>query len=234
MQDYKVRVEQFEGPLDLLLQLIENKELDITKVSLASVADDYLKFVNTATNIMMEEMADFLVVAAKLILIKSKMLLPNLVLEEEEGIDLETQLKMYREYVLASQKINKMIKQRNWAYGREKISRLEVLGFFPPKDLDRAKLQEVFLKIIKKIEPFINLPKETLRKTISISEKIDHIKNIITQQVKARFSELVGQAKDKTEVIVSFLALLELVKQKMVDASQENVFEDIMIQKTNI
>ena len=233
MNQYKVKIEQFEGPLDLLLQLIEQEELDVTKLSLAKVADDYLTYVNTSPDIKPEELADFLVVAAKLILIKSKQLLPSLEVEEE-GIDLETQLKMYREFVQASQKINKMIKQKNWAYGREKLVLGATAGFFPPKELGKEILREAFFKIVKKLEPFIDFPKETLRKTISISEKIDHIKNIILDQAKARFSQVVGRAKSKTEVVVSFLALLELVKQRVVKVSQDELFEDITIQKSKV
>ncbi|MBU1922055.1 segregation/condensation protein A [Patescibacteria group bacterium] len=233
MNQYKVRIEQFEGPLDLLLQLIEQEELDITKVSLAKMADDYIAHVSVSPKIRPEELADFLVVAAKLILIKSKQLLPNLEVQEE-GIDLETQLKMYREFVQASQKLNKMIKQKNWTYGRERLALGTAQGFFPPKELKKETLQEIFFKIVKKLEPFIALPKETLRKTISISEKIEHIKSIILEQVKACFSQVVGKAKDKTEVIVSFLALLELVKQRVVEVSQDELFEDITIQKLKV
>lgn len=233
MDQYKVKIEQFEGPLDLLLQLIEQDELDISNISLARVTDDYLNHVNASASIGPEELVDFLLVSAKLILIKSKMLLPNLEIDDEEGIDLETQLKMYREFVIASREINKMIRKRKWAFGREKVA-LQAVGFFPPKELGAGTLQDTFFKIIKKLEPFIALSKETLKKTISISEKIDHIKKIIENQVKTRFSEVVGKAKDKTEIIVSFLAILELAKQKVIKVSQESLFEDINIHRIKL
>jgi len=234
MNDYKVAIEQFEGPLDLLLQLIEREELDITKVSLAKVADDYLHYVNSSPDIRPEELADFLVVAAKLIHIKSKQLMPSLVLEDEEGLDLETQLKMYREFVEASRKINRMIKSRRWAYGREKTPISEMIGFFPPRGLEAKEVKTMFEKVLRALEPYVALPKEALQKTVSISEKIDHIRQIISGQVKAKFSEVMSSAKNRMEVIVSFLALLELIKQRVVQTSQEKLFEDITIQKTDV
>jgi len=234
MPDFQVKIEQFEGPLDLLLQLIERDELDITQLSLGRVADDYLRHVNTSPNIRPEELADFLVVAAKLILIKSKQLMPNLVLDEEDGIDLETQLKMYREFVEASKQMQQMIKAGHWAYGRERSSLGEVMGFFPPRDLEVGVLQEMYERVVKRLEPFIALPREALQKTVSIAEKIEHIKNLIAQQAKSRFSEVLKSAKNKTEVIVSFLALLELTKRHIVDTSQEKTFEDIIIQKSEV
>jgi len=234
MPDYEVNIEQFEGPLSLLLQLIEKDELDITELSLAKVTDDYLNYVNTSPNIRSEELADFLVVASKLILIKSKQLMPNLITPEEEGIDLETQLKMYREFVHASQKINTMIKERRWAYGRERSSFGEMIGFFPPKGLKTADVREAFERIVKRLEPYIALPKEALQRTVSISEKIEHIRKLIGEQAQTKFSEVLSSAKNKTEVIVSFLALLELTKRRVVSASQENLFEDITIKKSEI
>jgi len=234
MPEYKVNIEQFEGPLDLLLQLIEKDELDITELSLASVTEDYLKHVNTSQSIRPEELADFLVVAAKLILLKSKQLMPNLVFDEEEGIDLETQLKMYREFVKASKEMEKMIKAGNWAYGRERSALGEVAGFFPPKDLEAVEMQSIYEKVLKRLEPFISLPKEALQKTVSIAEKIDQIRSMITRQAKSKFSEVLKRAKNKTEVIVSFLAILELTKQNIVDTTQDKLFEDITIHKIDV
>jgi len=234
MPEYKVNIEQFEGPLDLLLQLIEQDELDITELSLANVAEDYLKYVNSSQTIRPEELADFLVVAAKLILLKSKQLMPNLVFDEEEGIDLETQLKMYREFVKASKEMEKMIKAGNWAYGRERSALGEVVGFFPPKDLEVGEIKGIYEKVLKRLEPFISLPKEALQKTVSIAEKIDQIRKMITSQAKSKFSEVLKRAKNKTEVIVSFLAILELTKQNIVNTTQEKLFEDITIQKRDV
>src|SRR3989344_4119781 len=95
---YTFKLEEFEGPLELLLKLIEDEKLDITTISLAKVSDQYLAYIKNEEELPSEEVADFLVVAAKLIYVKSKYLLPALQLEEEDGEDLEQQLKIFREY----------------------------------------------------------------------------------------------------------------------------------------
>ena len=111
MENYRVQLEDWQGPLDLLLQLIESQQMDITKVSLSKVADQFIAYMNLKP-VQLEETADFLVIAAKLIYIKSKALLPTLSLEDEEGIDLEKQLKMYKEYLEAAKKIQLILKKK--------------------------------------------------------------------------------------------------------------------------
>ena len=116
------KLEQFEGPLDLLLQLIEDQKLEITNISLAQVTDQYIQYLNHAHDLRPEDLADFLVVAAKLLYLKSRALLPALRLDEEEADagELEKQLKIYKEYLDASKKIEQMIKAGHFAFAREK------------------------------------------------------------------------------------------------------------------
>ena len=113
---YFVKLEKFEGPLDLLLSLIEQEELSITDISLAKVTDGYLTAVRTAKEIEPEELADFLVIAAKLIFIKSRILLPGLEVEDE-GPSLEAQLKLYKDFVEASHTIEAMLKKKRFMFG---------------------------------------------------------------------------------------------------------------------
>jgi len=108
---YQIKLEKFEGPLDLLLKLIEEERLSINEISLSQVANKYLEFVNSTQNISLDELADFLTVSAKLILIKSRTLLPSLNFEEE-GDSLEKQLRIYKEYYEASKKIEELSKCR--------------------------------------------------------------------------------------------------------------------------
>ena len=109
------KLEKFEGPLSLLLKLIEQEELDITQVSLANVADQYVNYIRQSDHINPDEVADFLVVAAKLLLIKSRALLPYLYPEEEEDIEeLQQQLRMYQEFVKASKGINLMLGKKKF------------------------------------------------------------------------------------------------------------------------
>jgi len=225
---YKIKLEQFEGPLDLLLKLIEEERLDITTVSLAKVTDQYLAYLDTFEYINAEELADFLVVAAKLLYIKSKTLLPILETEEEE-IDLEKQLKIYREYLEASKIIQKIIRQKRFTYVRETSQAILEPIFAPPPNLDASALKKYMLGILNKIEPLIRLPEDVIERAVSIQEKIDQIRNLIYQEAQLNFRTLLNHAKSRTDIIVTFLALLELIKQETIVVVQKDMFEDITI-----
>jgi len=228
---YKIKIEKFEGPLDLLLQLIEEEEMDVTQVSLAAVTDQYLGYLNDNNDIPTEELADFLVVAAKLLLIKSKSLLPNLEIDDEEATDLENQLKMYKEYHDASKVLQQIINKKHFLFSRERSAVTMDKVFNPPSSLNNDKLHQFFVDVLSELEPWVNLPTEVIKKTISIKERILNIREIISHEANLSFNNLLKTAKDKTEVIVTFLALLELVKQKTIAVVQDNIFEDIHVQK---
>ncbi|OGY51422.1 MAG: hypothetical protein A3J65_03570 [Candidatus Buchananbacteria bacterium RIFCSPHIGHO2_02_FULL_45_11b] len=231
---HKIKIEHFEGPLDLLLQLIEEQKLEITKVALAEVTEQYIQILGQPAKdkIKAEELADFLVVAARLLLIKSRALLPFLDWGgEEEGEDLTKQLKIYKEYLEATKVVQKMIAKKHFAFSREKLLTGREIGFAPPPKLIKDKLARVFSEIINGLQPFLNLSAEVVKRTVSIQEKINQIRQRIYQQATSRFSDILKEAKDKTEVIVSFLALLELIKQRIVSVKQSKVFDDIEIEK---
>ncbi len=229
----KIKLEQFEGPLDLLLKLTEENELDITQVSLAAVADQFIQYLNEHQDIHLEELADFLVVAAKLLLIKSRVLIPSLQ-EDEEETDLENQLKIYRGFYEASKILNKIILKKKWAYGRElkKVRSIEPI-FNPPKSLNAPKLKQIILDILKELEPVVNLPQRVIEKTVSIKEKIAEIQKQILETASLNFKTLLESSVSRTEVIVTFLAILELIKQKTIYVIQDEMFEDIKIEKSN-
>lgn len=230
---YTVKVEQFEGPFDLLLQLIEQNKLDITQLSLSFITEQYIQMIQaTSEKISPNELADFLVIAAKLLLIKSKTLMPYLSWgEEDDSIDLEKQLRMYKEYFEASKCIQKMINKKNFLFFREKFLVPGDIGFQPPRGITQKKLADVFRAIVDALMPLSYLPKSIIRRTINIQEKISRIRNIILNQANVHFSHILREAKDKTEVIVSFLAILELMKQREVTVKQDTMFEEIIIEK---
>jgi len=231
MESYKVKLEEWQGPLDLLLQLIEQQEMDITKISLSQVADQFISYMN-AKSLQLEETADFLVVAAKLIYIKSKALLPTLSLEDDDGIDLEKQLKMYKEYLEASKKIQKILHKKKFCFSKEKFPE-GITGqvFYVPKSITASKLRNVFTQVIGRIKPILELPKKVIEKSIKLSERIQHIKDLIFREISTSFCKMLGNSQSKTEKIVSFLAVLELVKQKVINVEQNELFEDITMNK---
>jgi segregation and condensation protein A len=231
------KLEQFEGPLGVLLNLIEKEEMNITEVSLAKVADQYIEFIKSKENINPDEMADFLVVAAKLLLIKSKALLPFLYPEEEKEIEeFEEQLRMYKEFLDAAKKIEKIIGKKKFMFPRE-FNRKAILQninlFSPPKSLTTDTLLMVINDIVNNLAIPQKMDEEKIEHKISIEEKILFIQKNLIERIKLNFSNLIKDAKTKTEAIVSFLALLELVKQREIFAEQDELFQDILITSIN-
>ena len=228
---HKISLEQFEGPLDLLLQLIEKQKLQITEISLAKITDQYLDYIDNSEDIASEEVADFLLIASKLIYLKSKYLLPNLELEADEDVqNLEKQLKIYRQYYEASKHIQKLWNTDKRTYIRIAPYKFpKPVGFTPPPNADKKIMAELFQIVLNKIQRVVNLPKVIMAKAISIGEKILHIKDLIKNSSKLTFTQLINGKKDKTEAVVSFLAMLELVKQREIEVSQDSLFAEVNI-----
>ena len=229
-------LEKFDGPLSLLLQMIEQEELDITQISLAKIADQYIEYIRKAENIDPEEMADFLVVAARLILIKSKALLPYLFPEEEEEIkEFENQLKMYQEFLAATKKVQAIIGKKHFMFQRPFNRKVLFAGdnfFAPPKKLIAADLAMVFNDLLGRIRPAeVDLEERRLEPKINIDDKIAEIRSNLFERIKMRFSQILELAKSKTEIIVSFLAMLELIKQREVTVDQLELFGEIEINR---
>ncbi|MFA5109452.1 MAG: segregation/condensation protein A [Patescibacteria group bacterium] len=237
--------EKFSGPLGLLLTLIESEEMDITEISLAKIADEYINYIRGAKDIDPEEMADFLVVAAKLLLIKSKALLPYLYSAEEESEvdDLERQLRMYKEFVTASGQIKEIIGGKHWLYlppltnAKNRRAQFNLPVFCPPAKLTADILAAQFLRILAGLEERLKkqdeekLSEVSLEPKISIDDKIISIKKMLLDKLRVNFSKFLADASTRTEVIVSFLAVLELAKQKELFFEQEELFSEIHISR---
>ena len=229
--------EKFSGPLGLLLSLIESEEMDITEVNLAKIADEYVNYVRGAKDIDAEEMADFLVLAAKLLFIKSKALLPYLYTAEDEAEvdDLEKQLRMYKEFVGASQKIKEIIAGKHFLFLppliKNRRQQFNLPVFTAPLKVNPQILQEVFLRVLLNLEKQQEekLPESTLEPKINIEDRISSIKKMLLDKLRVNFSKLLLGAQTKTEVIVSFLAVLELAKQKELFFEQDELFSEIYI-----
>ncbi len=224
------KLQQFTGPLDLLLNLVGEQKMDISDVSLSTVTEQYLKYLEQIEIKEPEEMADFLLIAARLLLLKSKKLLPMLQPEEDEGPSLEDQLRLYQAFVEASKKLNK-----RWLSGIRSDFRVEPprrpSEFVPPKNLSQTLLQEFFLKLLQRIKPLPELPQARMDKAVSVRDKIETIRALLQKAESVSFRDFLGKASNRSEVIASFLALLELVKTEKVILKQKKTFEDILIEK---
>ncbi len=228
---YNIKIEQFEGPLDLLLQLTEQEKLDITRVSLAQIADQYLQYISQAENITLQNLADFLSVASRLILIKSKALLPLLEFspeEEEEIKDLEHQLAQYKKFKDAAKEIAALLQVPFHCFSRESFVGQGVV-FYPPEKITSDDLLKAFAKVLGEIPVVEKLEQEMIKEVLTLEEKILHLQEKLREKVQTSFAELIANATDKVEVVVSFLAMLEMVKQKLIHVEQGELFSEIRL-----
>ncbi|MFA6047815.1 MAG: segregation/condensation protein A [Parcubacteria group bacterium] len=228
---YEVKLEKFEGPMELLLELIEKEEMNITELSLARVTDQYLDHIRNSENITLSNLADFLSVAARLILIKSRALIPsfNISPEEEEEIkDLTWQLEEYRKFKEASLAIGKLASFKKISYAREGY--IGVRAFFcPPEKVNIFDLKKAFVAVLSQIPLVEKLQEEIVAEVITLEEKITALESSLRLRIESSFSEFVGSAENKIDVIISFLAVLEMVKQRIIDAEQGDLFEEIRL-----
>lgn len=234
----EINIEKFQGPLGVLLKLIEQEEMDITEIALAKIADEYLEYVQSSKNIGPEEMADFLVMAARLLYIKSKTLLPYLVSaeEEEEISELENQLRMYKEFIEASLKIAELVKAKNFLFSPVVLSKnfrhfkKETPSFTAPKKVTVTLLFKVFSELLNSLELKEEIIEEKiLEPKVSLEERIIYIRKLLIEKLRFSLSQFLQKAKNRTEIIVSFLAVLELAKQRELIFEQEELFSEIHV-----
>lgn len=231
----ELQLEHFQGPLELLLQLIEQRKMEITQISIAQVTEQFLKYLDEVPDRSPEELADFLVVATRLLLLKSQALLPYLeITEEEDPCELETQLKMYKKYADAAGGVENMLARRIFLYERQPGNYYVAAGFYPPANLQIAQLRAAFGDVLAWIEPVVKIPRSAIAKVITMREKFCQIQELLEKKLKSSFHELVVDRADRVEVVVTFMAILELVKQQAICARQDELFADITIEKIQL
>jgi segregation and condensation protein A len=230
MPGFVVSHEQFSGPLDLLLQLIEQTKLEITDISLSRVTEDFFAYVETHEEMPVYELADFLVVASRLLLLKSRAILPStLYPAEEDRGDLAGQLRMYKRFVEASKQLESLLAQGQVSYGREQIVVQRAAGFYPPPNLSSERLRNAFVTVIEKLKPLAKLPETAIKRVISVRERIDHLRTWIEKTREGSFHGFISTAIDKHDIIVTFIAMLEMAKQREIELAQDDAFGDIIV-----
>ena len=235
---YHIKTEQFEGPLDLLLNLIEKRKLFIGDFALSKVADDYIAHIRSFEAYPMNDVVNFLLVASTLVLIKSKSILPDLTLtnEEESDIDdLKRRLAMYELF----RNLSVEIKGR---FGKqvifERSGRPEAVPVFVPDPrLSVAAMAQAVRDVQNALPKKVTVPKATIKKVVSIEEMMERLSKRVTHALKMSFGQFSKYEKGKAvhkearvEIIISFLAMLELVKQGVVHVAQHEDYGDIDIE----
>lgn len=231
---YRVKLEKFEGPLDLLHQLIESKKLEITEISLVQVADQFLSYLKGSSRLAVEDLANFLNVAGRLALIKSRALLPFLQLTETEEKDiqeLKEQLSEYQKYKELAGGIAKLDKAGQRFYGRGYLAGLEPIFYFPKK-LNAGILAAALENLLKTITLPARIPQARMAAKISLEQKLEEVENKIREKTELSFSRLVNPENGE-EKVVAFLAVLELLKRSRISAEQKINFEDIKLSWLN-
>jgi segregation and condensation protein A len=228
---YQVQLEVFEGPLDLLLQLIEHEQLDITTVALAQVADQYLEHLDRLPQRELEDLAEFLVVAAKLLQIKSEALLPKpperLPEEEDPAESLARQLMLYRQFKRAAGSLG----DRERAGLRSYLRVADIPTLPAELDLGGLGLDALRGAMLEALAGIPDLEEAVEPPRILIMDKIDAILESLSQSETISFLGLLGKADTRLEVVVAFLAVLQLIKSLEILAEQERPFGDILLRR---
>ncbi len=233
VSNYNIATPVYEGPMDLLLQLIEHAELDITKLSLAFITDQYLEYIHKLADLAADDVSAFLVIAAKLLQIKSEALLPRPPArepgEEDPGEALARQLIVYKRF----REIAGILNQR------EEQGLRTYLRLVPPPKLEgsfdltgitiediTAAAQEIFMDMTQADALASIVPPAR----VTIREKITVITDFLRHQRNVSFRSLVNHDSSRLEIVVTFLAMLELIKRHLVRVSQDGIFGDISLE----
>jgi len=231
---FDIKTEVFEGPLDLLVSLIEKREVFINDINLSSVTDTYIEHINSLDEKDISNMSDFVLVASTLVLIKSKSLLPTLDLsgeEEESIVDLENRVKKYQLIKSLTDQIQN-ISSHGSSYARGDIKKQKV-SFAPSRDMGLESLLAAGEYLIANLpKPEAKNPTITVERVVSLDEVIEDLRQRIQSNFKMSFREYSGG--DKVNVIIGFLALLELVKQGALKADQGDDFTEITIESDSL
>ncbi len=227
-----IQAQGHEGPLELILELIEKRKLHVNELSLSQVTDDFITYVRSHEAFPMEDATNFIGVAATLLLIKSRSLLPELELstEEEEDVDdLKRRLEQYEKAREAARALGQLFGRRVMVCAGEKAPEPV---FAPSRDCTLEAIEQALANTLAALEREEKLPEVQVRPTIALEEVMDDLKIRVQRAMTLSFREFTGAKTERVEMIVSFLALLELVKQGSVDAAQYDAFGDIRITNT--
>jgi segregation and condensation protein A len=227
-----IKTSVYEGPLDLLLELIEKRKLLINDISLATVTDEYIAKVSAMQELPVGETAEFIALAATLLLIKSRSLLPSLALTDEESRDikeLEYRLALYQLIKEAARGLNAQLRE---PYLYEGDAPDPEPLFIPDPAVTTQSLREAAQVLIAGFPAITALPKVEVKQIMSLEEMIESLTKRITTAFRASFKELMG--KEKGEIVVGFLALLELVKQGIIKATQQEEHGDITLESDSV
>jgi len=231
--DYKVHIDNFEGPLDLLLYLIKEAKIDIKDIFVSEVTEQYLAYITELDDLDMEKASEFLEIAATLLEIKSNSLLPKIedVLFDTED-PAQKMIRQLEEYKLFKESCEKLKQSENvdryYKVPDDSVYNVKVVL----KDMNLDGLLDAFSKMLTKVQQKkddIEIPKEIQKDPYTVEEKIMFIREMLTSKKSVAFTDLFGEDVSKKEVIATFQALLELIREQFITVNQKAVYGDILI-----
>jgi segregation and condensation protein A len=230
--NFSIQTEAYQGPFETLLDLIEARKLLVNDLALASITEDFIQHVRAQTEFPVEETANFIQIAATLLLIKSKSLIPDLALSEDENSDVED----LKRRLAAYEKVREASRCLARIFGKSMMlpagERLPEPSFAPSRDLSSRALAEALARVLAAREEVEALPEARVKPLVTIEEMMDCLAKRVQSVLTLSFKEFSKGTKERIEVIVYFLALLELVKQGAVATEQYDTYGDIRIRHT--
>lgn len=242
-----VKLEVFEGPLDLLLHLIDKNKIDIYDIPIVEITNQYMEYIRNMQREDLNVMSEFLVMAATLLDIKCRMLLPKEVTEEGEEEDprqeLVEQLLQYKIYKYMANELKDRQLDSDYVLYKKPTIPEEVQEYVEPVDLDRllgdltlARLNEIFQDVMKrqveKIDPVRSKFGKIEKEEVTLSDKFTYIHGYLKGHKRFSFRQLLEKQHSRMHVVVTFLAILEMMKQGEIRVEQENTCGEIMIERT--
>lgn len=227
--NFNIQTEAYQGPFALVLELIEARKLLVNDLALASITEDFIQHVRGQATFPMEEAADFIHIAATLLLIKSKSLVPDLTLTEEENADVEDLRRRLEAYEKVREATRELSRLYDKTFMFEAGERARETVFAPSGDLSKEALEGALARVLSAREAVEALPEARVKPLVTIEEMMGRLARRVEKALTLTFKEFSGDITERVEVIVSFLALLELVKQGAVAAEQYTPHGDIRI-----
>lgn len=234
--NYKILINEFEGPMDLLLHLVKISDIDICNISIEEVTRQYLDYISAMEELNLDIASEYLIVAAELIEIKSAMLLPRPVIDDDDEYEEDPKEKLikrlleYKKYKEVTSEFKKLEEERKQIYTKEisDLSEFKNNDLINMDDIDLNSLMDAFNKFLSRKQLEQPLNTKIARKEYSVHERSNEIRNILKEKKKMKFEDLFDKFT-KDYIVVTFLSILALAKRQELIITQDNNFDNIML-----
>ena len=239
---YSIKIEDFEGPLDLLCFLVKKNKMNIDDINIYKIIEEYLEYMYIMESLNLEVATEFITMASMLIYLKSKKILPKSCDDKEEDEISEELLKekiiQYKKYKQASIRLSSIYEEYNYRVSKKReelvLDKKEFEGLYTPYTLTRSYKLQILKFEMKENMNKDNIEKLVIKERVSVKDKIKEMFTILSKIPKFVFNTMfLNKNKSKDEIISAFLGILEMAKKNGIKIKQENIFSDILVEKSN-